>query len=112
MKFFKNIFKNKKQKKKLTRQNKIQTGIIVLIVCMVLGAVGFNSHRIKVKSQEYAVKEAELEAQIAEAKAEQEALEEQEEYMDTDAYKEEIAREQFGMVKEGEYILKEKASNE
>ena len=81
---------------------------------MVLGAVIFNSYRIKVKKQEYAAQEAELELQIAEAKAEQKALDEQEEYMKTDAYKEQVAREQFGMVKKGEYILKEedKASQE
>ena len=99
---------SRKKNKRITRQNRIQTRIIILIVCVVMGAVAFNSHRIKVKEQEYAAQEAELDAQIAEAKAEKKALDEQEEYMKTDAYKEQLAKEQFGMVKKGEYILKEK----
>lgn len=98
----------KKKRRTLTRQNRLQTRLIILIVCIVMGAVAFNSYRIRIKKQEYAAQEAELDIQIAEANAEKKALEEQEEYMKTDAYKEQIAREQFGMVKKGEYILKEK----
>lgn len=103
-----------KKKKNISHQNRLQTRMIIVIVCLVMGAVIFNSYRIKAKKQEYAAQEAELELQIAEAKAEQKALDEQEEYMKTDAYKEQVAREQFGMVKKGEYILKEedKASQE
>lgn len=96
-----------RKKKNISHQNWLQTRIIIVIVCLVMCAVVFNSHRIKVKEREYAAQEAELDLQIAEAKAEQKALDEQEEYMKTDAYKEQVAREQFGMVKKGEYILKE-----
>jgi cell division protein DivIC len=102
----------KKRTRPVSRQNRIQTGIIIFIVCMVIGAVAFNSYSIKEKEKEYAAQEAELDLQISEAKAEKQALEEQEEYMKTDAYKEQVAREEFGMVKKGEYILKEKDSDE
>ena len=98
----------KKKKQRVTRQNRIQTRMSILIVCIVLGAVLYNGHRIKLKEQEYAAVEQELDMQIAEAKEEQKELDEQAEYQKTDAYKEEVAREQFGMVKEGEYILKQR----
>jgi cell division protein DivIC len=102
----------KKKRRPMSRQNRIQTRIIIFIVCVVIGAVAFESYSIREKEKEYAAQEAELDLQIAEAKAEQQALEEQEEYMKTDAYKEQVAREEFGMVKKGEYILKEKDSDE
>lgn len=98
----------KKKKSSISHQNRLQTRIIILIVCIVLGTVVLNNHRIKIKEQEYAAQEAELDAQIAEAEAEKKSLEEQEEYMKTDAYKEQLAKEEFGMVKKGEYIIKEK----
>lgn len=99
---------SKKKKGRVSRENRLQTRMIILIVCLVLGAVALNNHRIKVKEQEYAVQEAELDEKIAEAQAEQKDLQEQEEYMKTDAYKEQLAKEEFGMVKKGEYIIKEK----
>lgn len=101
--------KKGKKAKRLSQHNRIQTRVIVLIVLLVLGAVLFNRYRIHVKSQEYAAKEAELDVQIAAAESEKQDLEERETYMQTDAYKEQVAREEFGMIKEGEYILKDKS---
>ena len=100
--------KKMKRKARITRQNRIQVRMMMVIVCIVFGAVIFNGYRVKEKKQEYTRLEAELDEQIAEAKAESKALTEQEEYRKTDAYKEQVAREQFGMVKKGECILKEK----
>lgn len=103
---------SKKKKRPVSHQNRLQTRIIILIVFVVLGAVALNNHRIKIKEQEYAAEEAELDAQIAEAEAEKKDLEEQEEYMKTDAYKEQVAKEEFGMVKDGEYVIKEKKKSQ
>lgn len=100
--------KKGKKAKRLSRHNRMQTRVILVILLIVFGAVLFNQYRIHVKSEEYALKEAELDLQIAEAEAQKQALEEQEAYMKTDAYKEQIAREEFGMIKDGEYILKDK----
>lgn len=98
-----------KKAKSLSSYNKMQTRVIIFIVLLVFGAVLFNQYRIHVKSLEYAAKEAQLDEQIAEAEAQKQELEEKETYMQTDAYKEEIAREEFGMIKEGEYVLKEQS---
>lgn len=95
--------------KRISHYNRTQTRVILAIVLIVVAAVLFNSYRTHKKAQEYAAVEAELDLQIAEAEAQKEALEEQEDYMQTDAYKEKVAREEFGMVKEGEYILKEES---
>lgn len=101
--------KKGKKAKRLSHHNRMQTRVILVILLIVFGAVLFNQYRIHEKSREYAAKEAELDLQIAEAEAEKQALEEQEAYMKTDAYKEQVAREEFGMIKDGEYILKDKS---
>lgn len=94
--------------KKLYHHNRIQTRVIVAILLLAVAAVAFNSYRTHQKAERYAAVEAELDSQIAEAEAEKEALKEKEDYMETDAYKEKVAREEFGMIKNGEYILKDK----
>ena len=101
--------KKGKKAKRLSQHNRTQTRVIIFIVLLVFGAVLFNQYRIHAKSVEYAAKEAQLDEQIAEAEAKKQQLEEQEAYMQTDAYKEEVAREEFGMIKEGEYVLKDKS---
>lgn len=95
--------------KRVSHHNRTQTRVVLAIVLIVVGAVMFNSYRTHKKSEEYAAVEAELDLQIAEAEAEKAALEEQEDYMQTDAYKEKVAREEFGMIKKGEYILKDES---
>ena len=96
--------------KKLNQHNKIQTRVIVVILMIAVAAVAFNSYQTRQKAEKYAAVEAELDSQIAEAEAEKEALKEKEDYMETDAYKEKVAREEFGMIKNGEYILKDKTT--
>lgn len=96
------------KKKKLHSYNRIQTRVIFAIVLIAVAAVMFNSYKTHQKAEKYAAIEAELDSQIAEAEAEKEALKEKEDYMETDAYKEKVAREEFGMIKNGEYILKDK----
>lgn len=98
------------KKKRVNHHNRIQTRVIVVILMIAVAAVAFNSYQTRQKAEKYAAVEAELDSQIAEAEAEKEALKEKEDYMETDAYKEKVAREEFGMIKNGEYILKDKTT--
>lgn len=98
----------RKKNNRFYRHNRIQTRVIVAILLIAVAAVAFNSYQTRQKAERYAAVEAELDSQIAEAEAEKEALKEKEDYMETDAYKEKVAREEFGMIKDGEYILKDK----
>lgn len=93
-------------KKRISRQNKLQTRIIVAIVLVVFVAIGVNSYGTYVKYQEFKAKEAEVDLQIAQAEAENAALIERENYMKTDEYVKDMAKDAFGMVESGEYVLK------
>ena len=77
-----------------------------MIVLVVFIAIGVNSNSTYQKYQDLKAQEAEVDLQIAQEEAERAALEEREAYMQTDEYVKDVAREEFGMVEEGEYILK------
>ncbi len=96
----------KKTLKRTSKQNKIQTGIVLMIVLVVFVAIGVNTYSTYLKYQDMKAQEAEIDLAIAEAEAEKEALLAKEEYMKTDDYVKDVAREQFGMIEPGEYILK------
>ena len=101
-----NITMKKKMKKRTSKQNKLQTAIVLMIVLVVFVAIGVNTYSTYLKYQDMKAQEAELDLAIAEAEAEKEELLAQEEYMKTDDYVKDVAREEFGMVEPGEYILK------
>ena len=96
----------KKNRKKVSTQNKLQTRIVMMIVLVVFVAIGVNTYSTYLKYQDLKAQEAELDLAIAEAKAEKESLLEKDDYMKTDEYVKDVAREEFGMVEPGEYILK------
>ena len=77
-----------------------------MIVLVVFVAIGVNTYSTYLKYQDMKAQEAEIDLAIAEAEAEKEALLAKEEYMKTDDYVKDVAREQFGMIEPGEYILK------
>ena len=77
-----------------------------MIVLVVFVAFGVNTYSTYLEYQDMKAQEAEIDYAIAEAKAEKEALLAREEYMKTDDYVRDVAREEFGMVEPGEYILK------
>lgn len=93
-------------KKKASRQNKLQSGIILAIVLVVFLAIGVSSYSTYERYQELKAQEAAVDLEIAEAEAEKAALEEKESYMKTDEYIKDMAREEFDMVEPGEYIMK------
>ncbi|MBE5956631.1 MAG: hypothetical protein E7253_09265 [Lachnospiraceae bacterium] len=96
----------KKKMKRSSKQNKLQTRIVVTIVLVVFIAIGVNTYSTYLKYQDMKAQEAELDLAIAEAEAEKAALLAKEEYMKTDDFVKDMAREEFGMVEPDEYILK------
>lgn len=78
------------------------SGIIFL-----LGAVVFvQGMSLQQKNRLYMAQEAELQAQLDEAMARSEEIDEWKEYVGTDAYIEEVAREKLGLVHENEILFK------
>ena len=62
-------------------------------------------YTLKAKGQEYAAQIKELEKQKKECSKEKKEIEEFKDYVKTDEYVEEVAREKFGLVHKGEIIF-------
>lgn len=79
-------------------------GVIVLtaVLCMTLT---YKQNVLKTQGKEYASQIKELEKQKKELSEEEKELEEFKDYVKTDAYVEEVARDKFGLVYKGEIIF-------
>lgn len=80
------------------------SGVIVLLVAV----VSVSSISLRAKNQSYIEQEAELEAQIQEEKERTEEIEQMEDYVGTDEYVEQTARDKLGLIYENETIFKRK----
>lgn len=78
------------------------SGVIALMSVMVL----FGGMKLQARNRAYKVQEAELQAQLDDEKARSEEIDELKEYIGTDAYIEEVAKEKLGLVHENEILFK------
>ena len=103
-----------KQKSKENRQQKrlslhkrsilcISSVIILLVVVVSVSGV-----TLQAKNKAYIAQEQELQRQIDEEKARAQEIEELEQYVGTDEYVEQTAKDKLGLVHEGEIIFKAK----
>ena len=76
---------------------------VVLLLFVVISA---NSVSLKAKEEHYRAQEMELEEQIEEEKARTKEIEELSEYVGTDEYVEDVAKEKLGLIHENETIFK------
>lgn len=79
-------------------------GVILLLVAV----VSVSSMSLRAKNQSYIEQEAELEVQIQEEKERTEEIEQMEEYIGTNEYIEQTARDKLGLIYENETIFKRK----
>ena len=103
-----------KQKRKANRQQKrlsrhkrsilcISSVIILLVVVVSVSGV-----TLQAKNKAYIAQEQELQKQIDEEKARAQEIDELEQYVGTDEYVEQTAKDKLGLVHEGEIIFKAK----
>lgn len=87
-----------------------QLGMIAIsaIVLLLLGGLMLQSNELENRLAAYDAKAAALEEKIEDEKARTEEIDKLKEYMQTDEYAEEIARERLGLVKDNEIVFKEK----
>lgn len=78
---------------------------VILLLAVVLSV---NAFQLRAKAKEYQAQETELAEQIEEEKARSAKIDDLEEYVGTDEYVEEIARDKLGLVHENEIIFKAK----
>lgn len=89
------------------RQNKFGMFLVTIVIVMMLVVVTVRSVELKQKLTVYETKENVLREQIAEEEERSEEIAEYEKYTQTKKYKAEVAKDIFGLVNEGEIIIKE-----
>ena len=94
-------------KKNRIGSNQLGMLVIALIVLVLLGWLTMESRNIRSRLAVYDARAAELEEQIEDETERTEEIRELKEYMQTDEYAEEVAREKLGLVKENEIVFQE-----
>lgn len=97
----------KKNRKKRIGYNRLGMMGIALIVLLLLAVFMVKSRSLRTSLAVYDAKAASLEQEIEEQKARTDEIEELKEYMQTDEYAEQVARERLGLVKDNEIVFKE-----
>ena len=92
----------RKRQKRLSRATVFG---IVLVTAVLCGTLTYKQNTLKAQGREYASQIEELEKQQKELQKEAEELEEFKEYVKTDEYAQEVARDKFGLVYKGEIIF-------
>ena len=96
-----------RQKKRMQRHMRSVLAVCAVIVLLFV-VVSVNSVTLKAKERVYQAQEEELEGQIKEEKARAKEIEDLDEYVGTDEYVEDVAKEKLGLVHENEIIFKAK----
>ncbi len=79
---------------------------ILLVVCLLFAVLFFEGIRLKQRIGDNDMRRRELETAIEEEKHRTESIEAMREYMQSDEYVKEAARDRLGLVESGELIFK------
>lgn len=90
------------------RRNSNRRGMVCIsaIVGVLLITLAFQSRKLEAKNVLYTQQLAQVNDQLASEKERTQEIENMEEYMKTDEYVEDVARDKFGLVYEGETVFK------
>lgn len=89
------------------RQNKFSMFLVSVVVLMILVTVTVRSVQLREKLDGYAVKEEQLDKQIAEEQKRTDEIEEYRKYTQTKKFAEEVAKDKLGLVYEDEILFKQ-----
>ena len=98
-----------RRRTRLSRERRIMKNtmlMILLVVCILFVALFIGGYRLNKKIDSALAHKADLEDQIRDEEIRREEIEELEEYMKTDEYIREVAREKLGLVDEGDIIFR------
>ncbi len=98
-----------RRKARLSRERKIMKNtmlMILLVVCILFAALFIGGYRLNKKIDNALATKSELEDQIKDEENRKQEIEELEEYMKTDEYIREVAREKLGLVDDGDIIFR------
>lgn len=101
--------KKAKKRSARVRRRMLEHRLSILLISCVIVVLGVTlsvaSISLHKKNQEYKVQEAELEKQLEEEKLRAEEIDELEEYVGTDEYIEDVAKEKLGLVYPNEILF-------
>ena len=86
-------------------QHKLSMYLIAAVIVVLGVTLSFASISLHAKNKEYMAQEAELEAQIKAESNRAEEIDELEEYVGTDEYVEDVAKEKLGLVYPNEILF-------
>ena len=98
---------SKTKKKNKIDSNQLGMLTIACVVLVLLGWLTMESRGLQSRLSVYNAKAAELEEQIETETERTKEIKELKEYMQTDEYAEQFAREKLGLVKENEIVFQE-----
>ncbi|MDO4621920.1 MAG: septum formation initiator family protein [Eubacteriales bacterium] len=89
------------------RQNRKTIIGIIMVVLVLMVVLVFSGLRLYQRIQDGNARIAELEKQTEEEQQRTEEIKELQAYMQSDEYKEQVAKDKLGLIKDGEIIFKE-----
>lgn len=98
----------KKQNKRKPSKHKGSMKLILVLLILVCGFIGFQTWRVGQQIHSYEETRDSLTVQIEQAKEEQKEIEEEAEYRNSVEYIMDLAREKLGLIFENEIIFKKK----
>ena len=96
------------QQRRQLRNHKRSVLIISAVIIMLTVVVSVNAMTLRAKEKSFKAQEIELQQRIEEEQTRAEEIDELEQYVGTDEYVEEVAREKLGLVYRNEIIFKAK----
>lgn len=97
-----------KRKKKKNPQNRFAIISVTFVVGVLFIALMAESSKLQTKISDYEAKTAEVVSQIESENDRTAQIDELKEYMQTDEYAREVARDRLGLVDDNEIVFKEK----
>lgn len=97
-----------KTRKKLQKRNRLGMLSVSFVTLLLLGIFLLQTNSLQKEIDGYDARTAQLEEQIQEEEERTEEIDEMKEYMQTDEYAEEVARDRLGLIKENEIVFQEK----
>ena len=95
----------KRARAKRQLQHKFSMYVIASVIVVLVATLSVASISLHAKNKEYMAQEAELEAQIKAESNRAEEIDELEEYVGTDEYVEDVAKEKLGLVYPNEILF-------
>ena len=89
------------------RQNRRTMLGITVVVLVLMAALLVSGQKLNAKIEEGEMRITELTEQTAEEEARTEEITELQEYMKSDEYAEQVAKDKLGLVKDGEIVFRE-----